>query len=83
VGPGDPSWTSALVALALSWPFDAGIPPGKSVGSSINGKPASVSFKSVNLLTVVTPSLTAGAQRITITNPDGEAIALEAALTAN
>ncbi len=32
VGPGDPSWTSALVALVLSWPFDAGIPPGKSVG---------------------------------------------------
>jgi hypothetical protein len=33
------------------------------------------------MLTVVTPSLTAGPQRITITNPDGEAIALEAALT--
>ena len=32
MGPGDPSWTSALVALVLSWPFDAGIPPGKSVG---------------------------------------------------
>ena len=50
---------------------------------SISGKPASVSFKSVNMLTVVTPSLTAGPQRITITNPDGETIAAEAALTAN
>ena len=50
---------------------------------SISGKPASVSFKSANMLTVVIPSLTAGPQRITITNPDGETIALEAALTAN
>jgi hypothetical protein len=50
---------------------------------SISGKPASVSFKSVNMLTVVSPSLTPGPQRITITNPDGEAIALEAPLTAN
>ena len=50
---------------------------------SINGKPAIVSFKSVNMLTVVTPSLTPGPQRITIANPDGEAITLEAALTAN
>ena len=50
---------------------------------SINGKPASLSFKSVNMLTVVTPSLTPGPQRITIANPDGEAITLEAALTAN
>jgi len=49
---------------------------------SINGKPASVSFKSVNMLTVITPSLTPGPQRITIANPDGEAITLEAALTA-
>jgi hypothetical protein len=50
---------------------------------SINGKPAIVSFKSVNMLTVITPSLTPGPQRITIANPDGEAITLEAALTAN
>jgi hypothetical protein len=46
---------------------------------SINGKPASVSFKSVNMLTVVTPSLTPDPQCITITNPDGETIGLEAA----
>jgi hypothetical protein len=50
---------------------------------SINGKPASVSFKSANMLTVVSPNVTPGPQRITITNPDGETIALEAALTAN
>ena len=50
---------------------------------SISGKPASVSFKSVNMLTIVTPSLTPGLQSITITNPDGETMTLEAALTAN
>jgi hypothetical protein len=50
---------------------------------SISGKAASVSFKGVNMLTIVTPSLTPGPQRITIANPDGETVALEAALTAN
>jgi hypothetical protein len=50
---------------------------------SINGKAASVTFKDANTLSVVTPSLTSGPQRIIVTNPDGEAISLDAALTAN
>ena len=49
----------------------------------INGKAASVTFKDVNTLSAVTPSLTSGPQRITVTNPDGETVSLDAALTAN
>src|SRR5712692_445174 len=50
---------------------------------TINGKPASVTFKDANTLLVVTPSLTPGSQQIVITNPDGEAVSLDAAFLAN
>jgi hypothetical protein len=50
---------------------------------SINGKAASVTFKDVNTLLVVTPTLTPGSQQMVMTNPDGEAVSLDAALTAN
>jgi len=50
---------------------------------SINGKSASATFKDINTLLVVTPSLTPGSQQIAITNPDGESVSLDAAFTAN
>lgn len=50
---------------------------------SINGKTATVAFKDANTLSVTLPALTPGPQQITITNPDGETISLDAALTAN
>lgn len=50
---------------------------------SLNGKAATVSFADINTLTVVTPSLATGPQRITITNPDGETVSLDAAITVN
>lgn len=50
---------------------------------TIGGKTASVTFKDMNTLTVVTPSLAAGAQRVSITNPDGETISLDASFIAN
>lgn len=50
---------------------------------TIGGKAATVDFQDMNTLTVITPALPAGAQRITITNPDGETIALDAAFLAN
>ncbi len=53
------------------------------VSVSINGKSASVSFKDANTLSVVTPGVSPGPQRITLTNPDGETVSLDAALTAN
>jgi hypothetical protein len=50
---------------------------------TIGGKSATVTFKDSNTLSVVTPSLTPGPQQITISNPDGESVSLDAALTAN
>jgi len=50
---------------------------------TINGKSATVTFKDANTLLTTTPSLTAGPQQIVITNPDGESVSLDAALTAN
>ncbi len=50
---------------------------------TIGGKSAAVTFKDMNTLTVVTPAVTAGAQRVTITNPDGETVSLDAAYTLN
>ena len=53
------------------------------VGIAINGKTATVTFKDVNTLSLTIPPLTPGPQRITITNPDGERVSLDAAITAN
>jgi hypothetical protein len=50
---------------------------------SINGKAATVTFKDASTLLFVTPALTPGAQQITLTNPDGETVSLDAALIAN
>jgi hypothetical protein len=50
---------------------------------TIGGKTATVTFKDMNTLTVVTPALPSGAQRVTITSPDGETVSLDAAFTAN
>jgi hypothetical protein len=50
---------------------------------TISGKSASVTFKDANTLSVVTPSLAPGSQQITITNPDGETVSLDAAFLAN
>ena len=50
---------------------------------SIGGVPTPATFKDSSTLTVIGPSLAAGAQQITITNPDGEAVLLDAAFIAN
>ena len=50
---------------------------------TVNGKAASVTFKDVNTLLVVTPSLIPGSQLIAITNPDGETVSLDATFVAN
>jgi hypothetical protein len=50
---------------------------------TINGQSATVNFKDGNTLLVTTPIITPGPQQITLTNPDGESVALDAALTAN
>jgi hypothetical protein len=50
---------------------------------SINGRTAAVSFKDINTLSVLAPSLTPGPQQIVITNPDGETTSMDAAITVN
>ncbi|MGH9742227.1 MAG: IPT/TIG domain-containing protein, partial [Candidatus Acidiferrum sp.] len=50
---------------------------------AIGGKNAAVTFKDMNTLTVVTPALSPGAQRLSITNPDGETVSLDAFFIAN
>jgi hypothetical protein len=50
---------------------------------TIGGKAATVTFKDMNTLTVVTPALAPGSQRVAITNPDGETVSWDAAYTAN
>lgn len=53
------------------------------VGVVINGKAATVTFKDANTLSVTVPVLTPGPQQIKLTNPDGESVSLDAAITAN
>jgi hypothetical protein len=50
---------------------------------SIGGTAATVTFKDLNTLLVTTPAMTAGTQRVTLTNADGETVSLDAAFTAN
>jgi hypothetical protein len=50
---------------------------------TIAGKSTTVTFKDANTLSVMTPSLTPGPQQITISNPDGETVSSDAAITAN
>ena len=59
----------------------SGFRPGTQV--IVSGKAANTTFKDMNTLTVVTPSVAAGPQQLVITNPDGEAVSLDAAFRAN
>jgi large repetitive protein len=47
---------------------------------TIGGKTATVNLKDMNTLTLTTPALSIGPQQITITNPDGETVTLDAAI---
>jgi hypothetical protein len=49
---------------------------------TIGGKSVSVNFQDMNTITVLAPSLPAGAQQLALTNPNGETYSLEAAFTA-
>jgi hypothetical protein len=50
---------------------------------TIGGLTAATTFVDMNTLKITTPVLTAGAQSITITNPDGKSVSLNAAFTPN
>jgi IPT/TIG domain len=49
---------------------------------TLGGKPASVTFKDMNTLNIVTPALSAGPQQLDLINPDGEFVAFDAAFFA-
>jgi len=49
---------------------------------TLGGKPASVTFKDMNTLNVITPALSSGPQQLILTNPDGESVSLDAAFLA-
>jgi hypothetical protein len=53
------------------------------IKATIGGKAAAVTFKDMNTLTFVAPPVSVGAQRIVLTNPDGEGVSLDAAFLAN
>jgi hypothetical protein len=50
---------------------------------SIGGKSAAVAFQDMNTLLIIAPAVSSGAQRLTVTNPDGESVSLDAAFVAN
>jgi hypothetical protein len=50
--------------------------------AALGGKQASVTFKDMNTLSIVTPALSPGPQQLVLVNPDGESVALNAAFFA-
>jgi hypothetical protein len=53
------------------------------ITATINGKVANVTFTDSSTLSVAVPALSSGAQQLTLSNPDGETVSLDAAFTAN
>jgi hypothetical protein len=49
---------------------------------TVGGEAATVSFKDMNTLTIVTPAITKGPQQLVVTNPDGETASRDAAFLA-
>ena len=80
IGTIQPSAVSAVGGAALTIRGSGFV---NRVALTINGKATTVTFKDGNTLSVTVPTLTTGPQRITITNPDGESVSLDAAITAN
>lgn len=80
VGTIQPSTVSAAGGATLTI-RGSGFVSGTTV--TLNGKSATATFKDANTLSVTIPSLSPGPQQITVSNPDGETVSLEAAFTAN
>jgi hypothetical protein len=53
------------------------------ISATVGGKNAAVTFKDAATISIATPAVAAGPQRLTLTNPDGETTSLDAALVAN
>ena len=50
--------------------------------ATLGGKTATVALKDANTLTLSTPSTTTGPQKLILTSPDGESVALDTAFLA-
>ena len=50
--------------------------------ATLGGNPATVTFKDMNTLSLTTPTMAIGPQRLVLTNPDGESVSLDAAFQA-
>jgi hypothetical protein len=53
-----------------------------STTATLGGNPATVTFKDMNTLSLITPAMTAGPQRLLLTNSDGESVSQDAAFLA-
>jgi IPT/TIG domain-containing protein len=51
--------------------------------ATLGGKPAVVTFKDMNTLSIVTPPLATGPLQLVLINPHGETVSLDSAFTAN
>jgi hypothetical protein len=80
IGSVSPSVVSAAGGATLSL-RGSGFQNG--ITATINGKTANAIFKNSNTLSLLVPALSPGAQQLTLTNPDGETVSLDAAFTAN
>jgi hypothetical protein len=80
IGSVSPSAISAAGGATLSL-RGSGFQNG--ITAMINGKTASATFKDANTLSILVPALSPGAQQLTLTNPDGETVWLDAAFAAN
>jgi hypothetical protein len=53
------------------------------ITATIGGKNAAVAFHDPSTISITSPPVSAGAQRLTLTNPSGETTSLDAAFIAN
>jgi hypothetical protein len=53
------------------------------ITATVGGEKAAVTFKDAAAISIALPALTAGPQRLMLTNSDGETTSLDAAFTAN
>ena len=53
------------------------------ITASVGGKNAAVTFGDAGTISITTPAVVAGPQRLTLTNPDGETVSLDAAFVAD
>ncbi|MGB7845329.1 MAG: IPT/TIG domain-containing protein [Candidatus Acidiferrum sp.] len=52
------------------------------IKATVGGKPAAVTFKDMNTLTLTTPAMLPGSQKLVLSNLDNESVSLDAAFAA-